>query len=130
MNGLNPDFERYFRENIPAILIDHFSQAAQDFSTWFEREFGEPLEPAKLEKEHLFRYQNYLEKVGKVKRALINRCLQAVRVYVTWASETGQIPYKSLHHKPPADSEREPAKWLRQSEQDTLIQIAVEKLVK
>ncbi len=90
------------------------------FARWFKETNGDELKPNRLTLQDLKEYKSYLLTVDKASAATINRRLSAIKSYIRWGLETGQIDYDpSQRIKGIAVQETAP-KWLDRREQGQL----------
>jgi len=92
------------------------------FSTWFESTNGKHLTPQRLTSSDVQQYKLYLQTVQKAAAATVNRRLAAMRAYIYWAINSGQIQHNPLIGIKGVGEQKNSPRYLTQPEQNALLQ--------
>lgn len=92
------------------------------FSTWFENTNGHTLTPQRFTSADVHQYKHHLQTVQNAAAATVNRRLAALRAYIYWAINTGQIQHNPLIGIKGVGEQKNSPRYLTQPEQNALLQ--------
>jgi integrase/recombinase XerC len=92
------------------------------FTSWFENTYDQTLTPQLITSADVHQYKHHLQTVHNAAAATVNRRLAALRAYIYWAINTGQIQHNPLTGIKGVGEQKNTPRYLTQSEQNALLQ--------
>lgn len=89
---MQSEYKNYLKgRGIHPFVIQAYLDDLEDFARWFEETYQTKLIPGMVNPGVSDAFQRYLETCTALNRVTIYRKLQMLRIYSTWAFETGQV---------------------------------------
>lgn len=119
-------FEGFIKELNSDKTARAYREDLSDFQAWFEDSNGQALSPSLVTSLDLKEYQSHLIHNRKLKPATVNRRISAVKSWLRWCQEKGEIDslprwprrVQEVKHAPKALTKQEQDKFLRVVERE------------
>lgn len=104
--------------------IRAYAQDLRHFFCWFQETNGEQPTLQTITPTDLKEFRQYMLITQKSKPATVNRRLAAIRVYLNWARETGQIDHDPARNVKGVDTSPLAPRWLDRRQQAAIVREA------